>query len=113
MVNWYWFVGAVLAFFAVFGFLWFMSGVLLGLNQIFYIDGHEEHVNRARARAVSGFFTMLNIFVIWVAVRMVATLFGADTVDLGGAFSILLTYFILWAIWRLWHLFIKKSTIDI
>ena len=86
------FIGAIISFVACLGFLIFLRGFLLGLNQLFYIDGHDDFVALARIRVTWGLVLMVNMFVLWVAVRGVATLLGFDTVEAGTTMRILVPY---------------------
>ena len=90
--NWLFVVGAALSFVAAIGFLTFFRGFALGLNQIVYIDGHEEHVAHARVYAVQGFIIMYQVFVVWVTIRMLGALIGYGSVNMGLGFFILFIY---------------------
>ena len=107
----YWLIGAILSFFAAINVLYFLAGFGFGLNQIFYIDANEEHVNHARERAVKGFFMLLNLFMAWVVIHMVATTFGLDNANLGLGFSIIIGYVFLYAIWKLYGYVEDKTKI--
>ena len=89
------FIGAILAFIACIGFLIFLRGFLLGLTHLFYIDGHDMHTQEARVRSTWGAIMMINMFVVWVVVRAIATVVGHDTADLGKTTKILVVYAIL------------------
>ena len=96
--NWLYAVGVILSFIAAFGFLIFLRGFLLGLNQVLYIDANAEHLDHARTRATWGFLIMLNIFVFWVFVRGIAALMGQTSVNAPLTFWILGIYALLVAI---------------
>ncbi len=86
------FIGAIISLVACMGFLIFLRGFLLGLNQLFYIDGHDDFVALARVRITWGLVLMVNMFVLWVAIRGFATLLGYDTVNPGTTMRILVPY---------------------
>jgi hypothetical protein len=93
--NWFYFLGVVLSFVGALGFLTFLRGFGLGLNQIFYIDGHAEHVNHARIHAVQGLVIMVQMFVIWVVIKMAAAFLGFGQVNMALGFWILFVYSLL------------------
>lgn len=88
-------IGAVISFIACIGFLIFLRGFLLALPHLLYIDGHDEHVGHARVRVTWGVVLMSHMFVLWVAIRGLATIFGYDTANLGTTGNILLCYTVL------------------
>jgi len=85
-------IGSIISLVAAIGFLIFLRGFLLGLHQILYIDGHDEHIEHARLRVSWGLVLMINMFVLWVFVRGFATVLGFDNADLGATGSILAFY---------------------
>jgi hypothetical protein len=74
-------LGVFFSFFAAVGFLIFLRGFLIGLNQLVYIDSHEEHLSEARARATWGTLIMITVFIGWVVVEAIAALFGKATIN--------------------------------
>ena len=74
--NWFYCIGVLLAFVAAFGFLIFLRGFLLGLNQVYFIDSNAEYLDLARIRVSWGLLLMIQAFVAWVFVAGVASLFG-------------------------------------
>ncbi len=88
-------VGSVIAFIACIGFLIFLRGVLLGITQVFYLDGHDDHVGHARVNSVWGVVIMVNMFALWVLIRGVATMLNFDNANLPATGKILVAYAIL------------------
>ncbi len=98
VTNWYFVLGVALSFIVAIGFLTFFRGFMLGLNQIFYIDGHEEHVDHARVHSTHGLVIMVQVFVIWVVIKMLASLVGVGHVNMALGFWILFVYSLV-ALW--------------
>ncbi len=103
------YIGAVLAFGACMGFLIFLRGFLAGLNQLFYIDGDDEHTELARMRVGWGVALMVNMFVLWVAIRGFVTLIGFDTADLRKTGTIICSYAVLVVILYMLDIAFKKE----
>lgn len=70
------YIGAVFATIAVFGFLVYLRGFLSGVGHVLLNDGHNEHQEHARVRAVWGFLILLETVLLWETIRAVAGWFG-------------------------------------
>ena len=103
------YIGALLAFGATFGFLLFLRGFLSGLNHLLHIDGEDEYLEKYRLRATWGMVMMVNMFIVWVAVRGLVTLVGYDTADLSKTSTILISYGLLVAVLYFMGLVFKKE----
>ncbi len=110
LTNFLFCVGSVIAFIACIGFLIFLRGFPLSLNHLFYIDGHDDHVGEARHRVSWGTVMMINMFVLWVAIRAIATLIGYDNANLAMTGEILGGYAIMVAFLYFTGLAFAKST---
>lgn len=98
LTNSLFFIGAIISFIACFGFLIFLRGFLLGINHLFYINANDDSIALARIRVAWGFVLMLNMFVLWVAIRGFATVIGFDSANLGTTMRILVSYALLVAV---------------
>jgi hypothetical protein len=107
--NLYWLTGAVFAFLAAYAFLTFLRGFLLGLNHLFYIDSNEEHVGHARDHVAIGFIALVNLFVIWVNIKIVVAFLGFDTANVPLGFAIDLFYVVFWLLYRLYGQIEEKT----
>lgn len=64
------YVGIVLSFFAVVGFLLFLRGFMAGIGGVFTNTGHDEHQDEARVRNTWGTIILLFVFVLWEITRV-------------------------------------------
>ncbi len=64
------YVGVVLSFFAVVGFLLFLRGFIAGVGGVFTNTGHDEHQGEARVRNTWGTIILLFVFVLWEITRI-------------------------------------------
>lgn len=103
------YIGLVLAFGAAFGFLIFLRGFLTGLNQLINIDSDDDHIKKARERAGWGMALMVNMFMLWVAIRGFVTLIGFDNADLSKTSTLLILYALLVFILFLLKIAFKKE----
>ncbi|MEI7719925.1 MAG: hypothetical protein WCI89_01815 [bacterium] len=90
-------LGFVLSFVAAFGFLIFLRGFSSGAGHLFTIDHHDHHLSDARLRAIWGVIIMLDVFMLWVAIRTLAALFGGPPINIPLTETIVALY----AIWQL------------
>ena len=98
-------IGFILSFAAAFGFLIFLRGFLSGAGHLITIDHHDEHLSHARARAIWGVVIMIDAFMLWVVVRVLASFFG------GPAINVPLTEWTLglYAVWQIWAYFMLQD----
>ena len=89
------YIGALLAFGACMGFLLLLRGFLGGFDHLLSINGEDDHLEHARHRACWGMVLMVNMFVLWVAVRGLVTIVGYDTANLSVTANILISYGVL------------------
>lgn len=90
--NWLYLLGVIFTLVGTFGFLIFLRGMFLGINQLIYIDGHAEHVGHAQTRVTWGFLIMLTTFEWWVLLRAILAAFGVGSVNVGLTAAIFLPY---------------------
>lgn len=104
--NFPFYLGAVFALAAAFAFLIFLRGLLTGFPHIITIDANEEHQTLYRIRAVWGVVLLVDIFLIWVVIRFIESLFGYGQVN-----TALFPWIVmLWILWQLlaWWILPKK-----
>jgi len=90
-------IGFLLSFAAGFAFLIFLRGFLSGVGHLFTIDHHRHHLDDARLRAVWGTVLLFDIFMVWVAIRTVASFFGGPAINI----PVTETIFVLYILWQL------------
>lgn len=99
-------LGFILSFAAGFAFLIFIRGFFSGVGHLLTIDHHDEHMAHSRFRAVWGVVLLVDIFMLWVAVRTVASFFGGPAIDV----SLTETIFGLYILWQIVALFILPKS---
>lgn len=70
------YIGAIVAAIAVFGFLVYLRGFLAGVGHILLNDGHAEHQAEAQVRTAWGFLILLYMVLIWEIIRALGGWFG-------------------------------------
>jgi hypothetical protein len=99
------FLGFILSFAAGFAFLIFLRGFFSGVGHLFTIDHHDEHLLHSRLRAVWGVVLLLDIFMIWVVIRTIASFFGGPAINV----SLTETIFGLYIFWQIIAWFILPA----
>ncbi len=101
----HYYLGVVLSFAAGFAFLIFLRGFLSGVGQLFTIDKSEYYLPRYRKRATWGIVLLLDIFLLWICVRMLEALFVQAPINWPFTFWIVG----LWVLWQLVALRLLKN----
>ena len=79
--NVFFYIGVVLAAYAVYGFITFLNGFLSGAPHVFLHDGHIEHQDHAETRVIQGMFMLWTAFCIWEVLRVPASWLGVGTAN--------------------------------
>ncbi len=88
-------LGIILAVYAAFGFVYFLAGVLPGIHHAILMDYHKEHMAHYRHRAAAGLGLMVEAFMVWEILVLVANWLVGEPVTNGGLVGFLITVYIL------------------
>ena|ERR1700722_16803121 len=75
------YIGYLFAFGGTVGFLLFLRGFFTGISHVIKQDGHAEHMDHYRTRAVWGVLIMAYFLGLWEILRWIFSWFGAGSVN--------------------------------
>ena len=89
------FIGVVLSVYAAFGFVYFLAGLLPGSHHVILIDGHDGHMSHYRHRIAVGLGLMVEAFIVWEIVRLIADALAGKPVTNGGLVAFVIVAYII------------------